>query len=241
MSAIVDIAAPTASSRACHWVLKVGNLKTSMCFFEDVLGMRVLRHEEFETGCEATCNGPYAGAWSKTMVGYGPEDSNFALELTYNYGIDGYESGNDLLFIALQMDVADTKKRAEEAGFAVAVEGESVLITGPDKRRYKVVPPQPDRQERFHVVALNVASLPASLRYWSGVLGLTEEAPSAGLVPPSAAAAATVGFGGGHSGETECVSLLLIQTDGAAVEHKLAGGRIAFACKAVPPIYEAVK
>ena len=26
------------------------------------------RHEEFASGCEATCNGPYGGAWSKTMV-----------------------------------------------------------------------------------------------------------------------------------------------------------------------------
>ena len=26
------------------------------------------------------------GAWSKTMIGYGPEDTCFALELTYNYG-----------------------------------------------------------------------------------------------------------------------------------------------------------
>ena len=83
-------------SRALHWVLKVGNLARSVEFFEDVLGMRVLRHEEFATGCEATCNGPYKGAWSKTMIGYGPEDSNFVLELTYNYGIDEYVHGNDL-------------------------------------------------------------------------------------------------------------------------------------------------
>ena len=59
------------------------------------------RHEEFESGCEATCNGPYGGAWSKTMIGYGPEASNFALELTYNYGIDGYEFGNDLQYVAI--------------------------------------------------------------------------------------------------------------------------------------------
>ena len=26
------------------------------------------RHEEFASGCEATCNGPFGGAWSKTMV-----------------------------------------------------------------------------------------------------------------------------------------------------------------------------
>jgi hypothetical protein len=54
-----------------------------------VLGLRVLRHEEFTPGgCAAECNGPYAGKWSKTMIGYGPEHENFALELTYNYGIN---------------------------------------------------------------------------------------------------------------------------------------------------------
>ncbi|CAG0892498.1 unnamed protein product [Cyprideis torosa] len=42
---------------------------------------------------------PYDGKWSKTMVGYGPEDSNFVLELTYNYGIGDYPRGNDLLGI----------------------------------------------------------------------------------------------------------------------------------------------
>ena len=92
---------PTKGARALHWVLKIGNLKHSMAFFENVLGMRVMRHEEFESGCEATCNGPYGGAWSKTMIGYGPEATNFALELTYNYGIDGYEFGNDLQYIAM--------------------------------------------------------------------------------------------------------------------------------------------
>ena len=58
---------PTKGSVAAHWVLKIGNLKDSMTFFEQVLGLRVLRHEEFATGCEATCNGPYGGAWSKTV------------------------------------------------------------------------------------------------------------------------------------------------------------------------------
>ena len=33
--------------RAAHWVLKVGDLKRTMDFFERVLSLRVLRHEEF--------------------------------------------------------------------------------------------------------------------------------------------------------------------------------------------------
>ena len=52
---------PTKGANVAHWVLKIGSLKTSMEFFENILGLRVLRHEEFATGCEATCNGPYGG------------------------------------------------------------------------------------------------------------------------------------------------------------------------------------
>jgi hypothetical protein len=29
------------------------------------------------------------------MVGYGPEDKHFVIELTYNYGIGSYQMGND--------------------------------------------------------------------------------------------------------------------------------------------------
>lgn len=29
------------------------------------------------------------------MVGYGPEDDHFVVELTYNYGIGTYQMGND--------------------------------------------------------------------------------------------------------------------------------------------------
>ena len=29
------------------------------------------------------------------MIGYGAEDSHFVLELTYNYGIESYQLGND--------------------------------------------------------------------------------------------------------------------------------------------------
>ena len=92
--------------RALHFVFKVGNRNSMMGFLKDTLGMTVLRkyafclgnisficypimslmvagHEEFEQGCEATCNGPYDGKWSKTMIGYGPEDAHFVLEITY--------------------------------------------------------------------------------------------------------------------------------------------------------------
>ena len=66
-----------------------------------ILGCRVLRHEEFEEGCEASCNGPYSGHWSKTMVGWANEDDSFVFELTFNYGIYRYARGNDLVALVL--------------------------------------------------------------------------------------------------------------------------------------------
>lgn len=40
---------------------------------------------------------PYDGKWSKTMVGFGPEDDHFVAELTYNYGVGHYKLGNDFM------------------------------------------------------------------------------------------------------------------------------------------------
>lgn len=75
---------PPKPQRPLHWVFKIGDLKQTLDFYEGSFGMHVHRHEEFASGCEATCNGPYGGSWSKTMVGYGQEDENYALELTAN-------------------------------------------------------------------------------------------------------------------------------------------------------------
>ena len=68
-----------SSRRALHYVLKIGDREASVAFYRDLLGMTPLRHEEFDGMCEATCNGPYDNKWSKTMIGYGPEDNNFVL------------------------------------------------------------------------------------------------------------------------------------------------------------------
>ena len=73
--------------RVLHWVIRVSSLEKTLAFMTDVLGMKVLRHEENDEPCPLTCNGVFDTPWSKTMVGYGPEDTSYALELTYNYGI----------------------------------------------------------------------------------------------------------------------------------------------------------
>jgi lactoylglutathione lyase len=95
------------------------------------------------------------------MIGYGPERENFALELTYNYGVDAYEFGNDLQYIALHCDNAVEK--ALVAGFAVEQGGNGApIVHGPDQYKYKIIPLVPGRSEAFTVVAIRVSSLQRS-------------------------------------------------------------------------------
>uniref|UniRef100_A0A8C4ICJ3 Glyoxalase domain containing 4 n=1 Tax=Dicentrarchus labrax TaxID=13489 RepID=A0A8C4ICJ3_DICLA len=116
-----------ALRRALHFVFKVGDRTKTATFYRDVLGMKILRHEEFEEGCKATCNGPYDGKWSKTMVGFGPEDDHFVAELTYNYGVGEYQLGNDFLGLTLQSSQAVSNAR--RLGWPLTEVGEALYLT----------------------------------------------------------------------------------------------------------------
>ncbi|OLQ10578.1 Glyoxalase domain-containing protein 4 [Symbiodinium microadriaticum] len=100
-----------AQSRPAHWVLRTTDVKANLRFFTKIFGMKVLRHEEFEKPCAITCNGEFETPWSKTMIGYGPEDEGYCLELTYNYGVSDYEPGTGLAHIAVA--VADPEVFAQ--------------------------------------------------------------------------------------------------------------------------------
>ena len=217
--------------RTLHWVTKIGSLKNSLRFYELVLGLRVLRHEEFESGCEATCNGPYGGAWSKTMVGLGDENCNFVFELTYNYGVDSYTEGNDLQYIALAMPEA--VPRAVALGYPVEYVQGLPVIVGPDGLRYKILDAVAGRQERVLAVGLRCRSLAATKAYWCSVLGMHEFPAPSGL-EAGYQGSLCVGWAAGQT------TLQFVEVAGGAkVEHALAGGRIANGCRAVRPFYEA--
>lgn len=51
------------------------------------------------------------------MVGYGPEDTHFVVELTYNYGIKSYEKGND--FIGITVRSKEALERAKSQNWPV--------------------------------------------------------------------------------------------------------------------------
>ena len=90
--------------RILHTMLRVGDLDRSIAFYTDVLGMQLLRRKDYP-----------AGNFTLAFIGYGDESANTVLELTYNWGVDSYESGTAFGHIALEVPdvyVACDKMRA---------------------------------------------------------------------------------------------------------------------------------
>ncbi|EFJ49306.1 hypothetical protein VOLCADRAFT_59532 [Volvox carteri f. nagariensis] len=203
--------------RNLHWVFKVGDRTATIRFYEDVLLMKPLRHEEFTEGCAAACNGPYDGMWSKTMIGYGPEDDNFVLELTYNYGVKSYELGNDYMGITIRskrvygnIQVPCVEVAAPD-GYRFWVQDEEPQLPGPSSSSPSS-PPCPMTELRLHVTDLE-----RSLAFWSGFLGFSSRRPAPGEALLSC-------------GPGQCELRLVQLPQGQPLQRGTAFGRVAFAC-----------
>ncbi|XP_059685270.1 glyoxalase domain-containing protein 4 isoform X5 [Gavia stellata] len=160
-----------AARRALHFVFKVGDRGRSARFYRELLGMSVLRHEEFEEGCKASCNGPYDGKWSKTMVGYGPEDNHFVAELTYNYGIGEYRLGNDFLGITLVSSQA--VRNAKKMGWPLKEVTTGIFeAEAPGGYKFYLEDKEQLKQDPVLKVTLGVSDLQKSVNYWSDLLGM---------------------------------------------------------------------
>ncbi len=81
--------------RVLHSMLRVGDLQKSIDFYTNVLGMKLLRQQDYPDG-----------EFTLAFVGYGNEYDNTVLELTYNYGQSDYDHGNAFGHIAIEVDDA---------------------------------------------------------------------------------------------------------------------------------------
>lgn len=156
-------------ARALHYVFKIGNRRKAYDFFIKTLGMKVLRHEEFEEGCKATCNGPYDGKWSKTMVGYGAEDDHFVIELTYNYNIGSYKLGNDFSGIFIESPEVFSRCK-DHLGGTINADG-FLEVKDPDGHTFYIKEGD-SKIDRVFRVALNTLDLEKTFDYWTRLLGM---------------------------------------------------------------------
>lgn len=177
-----------------HWVQKVSHLEDALQFYKSNFNFEIYRHEEFASGCEATCNGPYGGAWSKTMMGPpGGEGQSFCLELVYNYGVNRYERGNELRSIGMNIK----SFVGDKSLIGVDSAGQKFLDT-PDGHWLNLIDDSDDRisvlstasnspiqiqDEAIKFISVHVSNLTSSIAYYKDILGAnvrinTENSPS---------------------------------------------------------------
>jgi lactoylglutathione lyase len=120
--------------RILHTMIRVGDLDRSIDFYTRVLGMKLLRQRDYPDG-----------KFTLAFLGYGPEDTHTAIELTYNYGVERYEIGTGFGHIALGTpDVRAACDAIRGAGGQITREpgpmkhGTSVIAFAVDPDGYKI-------------------------------------------------------------------------------------------------------
>ncbi|AVY94737.1 MULTISPECIES: lactoylglutathione lyase [Microvirgula] len=120
--------------RLLHTMLRVGNLDRSIAFYTGVLGMRLLRRNDYPDG-----------RFTLAFVGYDDEDKASVLELTHNWDTDHYDLGNGYGHIALEVaDAAASCDAVRRLGGKVTREagpmkhGSTVIAFVEDPDGYKI-------------------------------------------------------------------------------------------------------
>ena len=93
-------------SRFLHTMLRVGDLQRSVDFYCKAFGMNEIRRRDVP-----------GGKYTLAFIGYGQEEDNTLIELTYNYGVEKYEMGGAFGHLAVGVpDVAAACEVAANAG-----------------------------------------------------------------------------------------------------------------------------
>jgi len=115
-------------------MLRVGDLDRSIQFYTEVLGMKLLRRKEYPKG-----------KFTLAFVGYGSEDDNSVLELTYNWDTSSYTQGSGFGHLALEVaDVYEAVSQIRDKGGKVLREagpmnaGQTIIAFVEDPDGYEI-------------------------------------------------------------------------------------------------------
>ena len=79
--------------RILHTMLRVSDLDSSLRFYTEVLGMKLLRRKDYPSG-----------RFTLAFIGFGSESETTVLELTHNWDKDSYQIGDGFGHIALGVE-----------------------------------------------------------------------------------------------------------------------------------------
>lgn len=120
--------------RLLHTMLRVGDLEKSLAFYRDVLGMQLLRRNEYPSG-----------RFTLAFVGYGDEARHSVIELTHNWDTPAYDIGNGFGHLAIEVEnAAEACEQVKQRGGKVVREagpmkhGSTVIAFVEDPDGYKI-------------------------------------------------------------------------------------------------------
>ncbi len=120
--------------RILHTMIRIGDLEKSKQFYSGILGMQLLREKEYPDG-----------KFTLAFMGYGGENENTVLELTYNWGTETYDHGNAFGHVAIEVtDVYQAVEQIRQQGGKVVREagpmkhGNTVIAFVEDPDGYKI-------------------------------------------------------------------------------------------------------
>ncbi|XP_066353774.1 lactoylglutathione lyase [Miscanthus floridulus] len=157
------------NKRMLHAVYRVGDLDRTIKYYTECFGMKLLRKRDIPEE-----------KYTNAFLGFGPEDTNFAVELTYNYGVDKYDIGTGFGHFAIaNEDVYKLAENIKSKGGKITrepgpVKGGSTVIAfaqDPDGYMFELIQ-RAETPEPLCQVMLRVGDLERSIKFYEKALGL---------------------------------------------------------------------
>ena len=124
----------SAGWRLLHTMIRVSDLDRSIRFYTQLLGMQLLRRQDYPEG-----------RFTLAFVGYGGEADHTVIELTHNWDTDSYDLGTGFGHLALGVaDIYAACAQLAEAGAKVVrapgpmKHGSTVIAFVEDPDGYKI-------------------------------------------------------------------------------------------------------
>ncbi|KAK4588367.1 hypothetical protein RGQ29_019374 [Quercus rubra] len=155
--------------RFLHVVYRVGDLDRTIKFYTECFGMKLLRKRDIPEE-----------KYSNAFLGFGSEETNFVVELTYNYGVSSYDIGTGFGHFAIS--TPDVYKLVEDIRAKSGVitrepgpvkGGQSIIafVKDPDGYIFELIQRGPTPEPLCQVM-LRVGDLDRSIKFYERALGM---------------------------------------------------------------------